>query len=67
MATIVNNPPVVERRNNGFGFLIGVLLFILFAVLFFYYAVPGILSSIRSQAPQVNIPSNINVHVDTNK
>jgi hypothetical protein len=61
MATIVNAPQPTSS-NNGSGFLLGVILLIAFVVLFFFYGLPY-LTSMISPTPQVNVPSNIDVHV----
>jgi len=60
MAVVVNNPQPVES-NNGSGFLIGVILLIVLAVIFLYFGLPYLRGGISS-GPQVNVPSNINVH-----
>ena len=66
MATIVNNPPPQYRvRSSGYGFLLGVLLFIIFAVLLIYYGLPLLSSAAR--APQIQIPSQINVNVHSSQ
>ena len=61
MATIVNNPPAQER-SNGSGFLIGIVLLIVLIVLFFYYGLPALQNS---AAPQVNVPGEVDVNVNT--
>jgi len=61
MATIVNTPQPTNS-GNGIGFLLGVILLIVFFVLFFFYGLPYLTSMIHP-APQVNVPSNIDVHV----
>ena len=61
MATVVNNPPVVER-DRGNGFLVGVILLIVLAVLFFYYGLPAIQTA---ATPQVSVPEQVDVNVNT--
>ena len=63
MAVVVNNPQPTETRNSGNGFLLGVILLIVAVVLFFYYGLPMIRSY---SAPQINVPSSINVHMTSN-
>ncbi|MGI8419152.1 MAG: hypothetical protein ACR2LN_00750 [Candidatus Levyibacteriota bacterium] len=67
MATIINNPqpiqPVQQPGNNGgSNFLLGVILIIIVLTAVFYYGLPYLRSGISS-APQVNVPSQINVNV----
>jgi len=63
MATVVNNPQPTTS-NNGLGFLLGAILIIIFAMLFFVYVLPLMRSSMSaSQAPQVNIPDKVDVNV----
>lgn len=64
MATIVNNPPAYEDRGgNGMGFLLGVIVLLFVAALFFYYGLPLIGQAM--QGPQVNVPGKIDVNVNT--
>jgi hypothetical protein len=64
MATVINNPGATSD-NNGMGFLLGVLLVIIFAVVFFVYGLPYIASTFSG--PQVNVPGQIDVNVNTPK
>ena len=61
MATIVNSTPTDSGSNNGFGFLMGVILLIVFAVVFFVYLLPALTHGIGG-GTQVSVPSDINVH-----
>jgi hypothetical protein len=63
MAIVVNNPQPTETQDNGNGFLLGIIILILAVILFFYYGLPMIRSY---STPQVNVPSNINVHMSSN-
>ena len=63
MATIVNNPPATERESGGNGFLLGVILLIIFAVLFFIYGLPYISSAMSG--PSVQVPDKVDVNVNT--
>lgn len=63
MAVVVNNPQPTETHNNGNSFLIGVILFLIAVILIFYYGIPVLRSY---TGPQINVPSNINVHLSSN-
>lgn len=68
MATIVNNPPANPESSGGSGFLIGIILLIVFVILFVFYGLPYLNNYVgRGQAPQVNIPSKIDVNVNQPK
>ena len=60
MATIVNNPGTKEEGGNGF--LLGVILLIIFAVLFFIYGLPYLTNSFSG--PQVGVPEQVDVNVN---
>ena len=62
MATVVNNPPTTSE-GGGYGFLLGVILLIVFAVLFFLYGLPYLTQSFSG--PQVTVPGQIDVNVNT--
>jgi hypothetical protein len=62
MATIVNNPGTTQR-DSGSGFLIGVILLIVFAILFFIYGLPYLANSFSG--PTVQVPDKVNVNVNT--
>ena len=63
MATVVNNPQPTTS-GNGMGFLLGVFLIIVFALLFFAFILPYFRASFQgAQAPQINVPNQINVDV----
>jgi len=64
MATIINNPQPIEttpRSNNGF--LIGVILLFILALLFIFYGLPFLRSSVGYSMPQINIPDHINFNI----
>lgn len=63
MATIVNTPVPAAQENNGMGFLLGVILLIVVAVLFLLYGIPYLRNSFAG--PTVNVPGRINVNVQT--
>lgn len=64
MATVINNPstPAVERDSSS-GFLVGVVVLIIAAVLFFMYGLPALSGAMRG--PQVNVPGKVDVNVHT--
>lgn len=66
MATIVNTPASTDT-GSGMGFLLGVIMLIAFALLFFFYGLPMVGGWFQSmRAPQVNVPGNIDVNVNPN-
>ena len=68
MATIVNNPPANTESGSGSGFLIGIILLIVFAVLFIFYGIPYFNNYMGGgQAPQINVPSKIDVNINQPK
>lgn len=48
------------NQGNGMGFLMGVVLLIVFLVLLFYYGIPMLNSA--TQQPTINVPDEINVN-----
>ena len=68
MATIINNPPVTnnETGGNGMGFLLGIIILIVFVAIILIYGLP-ILKNMSGFSAQVNVPKNINVNVNTTK
>lgn len=66
MATTIINPNTSE--NSGMGFLIGTIILIIFAVLFFVYVLPYLRGyGIGSGGVQVNIPKSVNVNIKQSK
>lgn len=63
MATVVNTPgTTTSDSSGGMGFLLGVVLLIIFAVLFFLYGLPYLTQSM--QGPSVNVPGEVDVNVN---
>lgn len=58
MATVVNQP--ADSGNNGMGFVLGVILLIVFAVILFVYGLPMLQGS--TGGAQVGVPSTVNVN-----
>lgn len=65
MPTVINNPAPSNEGGNNMGFLLGVVLLIIFGALFFIYGFPYLRDSI--QGPQINIPNKIDVNVKQEK
>ncbi len=65
MTTIVQNP-APQESGNGVGMMVGILLVVLVAILFFVYGIPAMRGA-ASVVPQVNIPDTINVNVQPAK
>ena len=68
MATTIINPAANNNTSdtNGMGFLVGGIALIVFAVLFFVYALPYI-RGFGSGGVQVNVPKSVNVKVQQSK
>jgi hypothetical protein len=64
MATVIEHRDTT-RGDNGTGFMLGVLMLIIFAVLFFVYGLPMISNTMRG--PQINVPGKIDVNVQNPK
>ncbi len=67
MTTIVNTPPASNESGGGMGMIVGLIVLIVMAFLFFFYGLPAIRSmgstQINVPAPQINVPSKIDVNV----
>ncbi len=64
MATIINNPGTTSTdSNNGMGLVLGVLLLLVVAFLFFVYGLPAITRS--AGGTTLNVPDKVNVNVTT--
>lgn len=68
MATTIVNPAPGNNSSdgNGMGFLLGVIVLIVFVVLFFVYALPYI-QGLSSGGIQVNVPKSVDVNVKQSK
>ena len=71
MATVVNNPGTSTDGGSGSGFLIGVILLIIFAVIVLFYGLPYLTNSVgggagagTGAAPQVQVPEKVDVNVN---
>ncbi len=64
MTTIVNNPPPLNDSNGGMGMIVGIIVLIVVAYIFFMYGLPAIK---QIGSPQINIPSKIDINVQQAK
>lgn len=62
MATVINNPTPAQE-SSGTGFLLGIILLIIFALLLFFYGLPYLQKSVSG--PQVTVPEKIDVNVNS--
>ena len=62
---IVNNPGNSDSGSNGMGFLLGIIVLVVFVILFLYYGLPMIQKTMSG--PQINIPNQIDVNVKQTK
>ena len=66
--TIINPAPSSDSSgNNGMGMIFGVIVLIVIAALFIFYALPYIRGLSGSGGVQVNLPKDINVNVKQTK
>lgn len=66
--TVINNVPAAPAQDsggNGIGFLVGIIVLALIAYLFFVYGIPAVQRGASMSAPTVQVPSELNVNVDT--
>jgi len=65
MTTVVNSPS--PSGDNGFGFLIGVLVLVFLGFLFFYYGIPAIRNmgpvKVQVDTPNIVVPNQVDVNV----
>lgn len=64
MAKFVNVAAPQDQASNSMGFLLGVIMLIVFILALFYFGLPLLRSATR--APQVNIPDKVDVNVNQN-
>lgn len=65
MTTVVNNPAPAPSNDSGggMGMVIGFVVLIIIAFLFFVYGLPAI-RQMQLGSPQINLPSKIDVNVN---
>lgn len=64
MTTIVNNPPAQKESGGPIGMIIGLVVLVALGYVFFVYGLPAIQNAQWGVAPQVNIPSEIDVNIN---
>ena len=63
--TVINTAPSNNSGgNNGYGFLLWVVILGILAVLFFVYALPYIRNLSTNNGVQVNVPESIDINVN---
>lgn len=65
--TIINPQPSENSSSNGMSFLIGAIILIILAVIFFVYGLPLIKGMTGSNTVQINVPKSIDVKVQQSK
>jgi hypothetical protein len=63
--TIINNPPSGDS-GGGIGMIVGLVILLVIGYLFWVYGLPAI-KNIQLGAPQINIPSQIDVNINQTK
>jgi hypothetical protein len=66
MTTIVNNPPAQKESGGSMGWIIGLIVLVIVAYVFVVYGLPAF-QHMQFGAPQINIPSKIDVNVNQTK
>lgn len=65
MTTVVNNP-ASQSESGGYGFLLGIIALIVFALIFVFYGVPALrrMGPAQITVPtEIKVPENVNVNV----
>ena len=63
MTTVVNNPPPQNDSGGGMGMIVGLIVLLVLGYLFFIYGIPA-LQQVQLGAPQINVPSKIDVNIN---
>lgn len=63
MAVINNAAPAPAADSGGMGFLLGVIVLIVFVFLMIMYGLPILRNSIGTASPQINVPDKVDVNV----
>jgi hypothetical protein len=65
---VVNTAPSRNsNNNNGYGFLLWVVVLGILGVLFFVYALPYIRNLSSNSGVQINVPEKIDINVNQSK
>lgn len=65
MATVINNPPASNDSGGGTGMIVGLIVLIVLAYLFFVYGLPAFRQT--QSGTQINVPSKIDVNLNQTK
>ncbi len=64
MATIINNPPASSDNSGGpLGLIVVLVVLAVVGYLVYVYGLPAIRQTQQVSAPQINVPSTIDVNV----
>lgn len=61
MATVINNPPSNDNSGGPMGMIIVLVVLLVLGYLAYVYGLPVLRGA--NQAPQINVPSQIDVNV----
>lgn len=61
MATVINNPPASNNSGGPMGMIVGLIVLVVLAFLFFVYVLPAVQQT--QSGTQINVPSEIDVNV----
>lgn len=64
MTTIVNTPPQNQDSGGGTGMIVGAIILVVLVFIFFVYGLPVIRGA---TAPQINVPSKVDVNISGQK
>lgn len=69
MATTIINPAAsnTESEGSGVGFLVGIIVLAVLAVIFFVYGLPLLQGAAGNDTTEVNVPKSIDVNVNQPK
>ncbi|MFZ2152554.1 MAG: hypothetical protein WAV41_00655 [Microgenomates group bacterium] len=61
MTTVINSPPSSE--NNNLGMFVGIFIFLVLGLVFYYFGLPALKQMRQISAPQIVIPNQIDVNI----
>ena len=64
MTTIVNTPPAQKESGGPMGIIFGLIVLVALVYAFFVYGLPAIRNTQWGVAPQITIPSEIDVNIN---
>ena len=62
MTTIINTPPAAKESSGNLGMIIGIIVLLIGVYLFIMFGLPAI-RQMQWGAPQINVPSKIDVNI----